>query len=388
MITILQCSHVLNRGDYIDAVIRHADPSAFRMLAAVLTDEGSVRPGEAAYPVTHLDVRSRFQWPAAAARLRRLCRAQRVDILHTHNVDSAVIGALATKGTRTRLVIGRHYSDALYQLPRWRRGLFLGLEGWCNRRAARIIAPSSMVRAILVERQGVPAARVAQIPYGFDFAKHEVSAPDVPARLRRELGLEGLTVLASFSRLNADKGHAELLRAFVRLQAARPALRLLLAGDGNVRPRLEALARELGVQERVRFAGWRQDVIDLMVMADLVVHPSHHEAFSQVMVEALAMGKPLVITDVSGVRDVVQDGRSALVVPPADPGALAEAITRLLERPEEAAAMGARGREQVRRELDIRAIVRRYEAMYRDVAGHALSRFPAAAPRHAVTVDA
>ncbi|MBI4342990.1 MAG: glycosyltransferase [Candidatus Omnitrophica bacterium] len=370
MITVLHLSHCLNRYDYIDAVIRHADPAQFRMLAATLTDDGSVRPGAAPYPVTVLGVRARTQWPAAAAALRRLCRSERVDVVHTHNLDSTAIGAFAALGIRrVRLVIGRHYADALYQLrPAWKCRALLALEGWCNRRAARLIAPSSMVRAILVERQRVPARRVAQIPYGFDFAKHQASV-DAPARLRRELGLEGAAVLGSFSRLNADKGHADLLRAFARLQPGRPTLRLLLVGEGNVRPRLEALARELGVQERVRFAGWRADVIDLMAMADVVAHPSLHEAFSQVMVEALAMGKPLVITDVSGVADVVRDGWNGLIVPKADPAALAAAVTRLLDHPEEAAAMGARGRARVRRELDIHVIITQYEAVYRNVMG-------------------
>lgn len=371
MITILHLSHVINRYDFIDVVIRHADRSRFRMLAATFTDEGSIRPGSAEYRVTNLDVHRRADWPRSLIRLSRLLSKEAVDIVHTHHFDPTFVGVLAASlGRRPRLVIGRHYSDALYQLrPGWKRWAYLAVEGVCNRAAARIIAPSSMIQSILVERQRVPSGKVVQIPYGFDFSKHHLSDPDAPPRLRMELGLNGKLVIGTFSRLNADKGHTYLFQAFMSLRERWPELRLLLVGEGNARRELEEEVRARGLTGQVILTGWHQDVIDLMAMVDVVVQPSLHEAFSQVMVEALAMGKPLVFSDVSGVRDVVRHRWNGMIVPRRDHEALAAAIAELLERPEIARAMGERGRELVRRELDIRTVVERYESTYLEALG-------------------
>lgn len=376
MITVLHLSHIINRYDFIDVVIRHADRSRFRMLAATFTDEGSIRPGSAEYPVTNLEVRRRADWPRGLIRLSRLLSKEAVDIVHTHHFDPTLVGTLATGfGHHQRLVIGRHYSDALYQLtPWWKRRAYLGVEGVCNRAAARIVAPSSMIWRILVERQGVLHEKVVQIPYGFDFAKHRISGPDAPSRLRQELGLDGKLVIGSFSRLNADKGHTYLFRAFARLQARWPELRVLLVGEGTARRELEDEVRARGLTGSVLFTGWRRDVMDLMAMVDIVVQPSLHEAFSQVMIEALALGKPLIFSDASGVRDVVRHRWNGMIVPQKDHEVLADAIAELLERLEAARLMGERGCEFVRRELDIRTLIGRYESTYLEALGQHLVR--------------
>lgn len=380
MITVLHLSHIINRHDFIDVVIRHADQSRFRMLAVTFTNGGPVTPGSAEYPVTNLGVRSRADYPRAVIRLWRLLRAEKVDVLHTHHFDPTLVGTLATGfGHHQRLVIGRHYSDALYQLgPWWKRRAYLAIESVCNNAATRVIAPSSMIRSILVERQGVSSGKVVHIPYGFDFSKHQLLSPDAPSQLRQELGLDGKLVIGTFSRLNADKGHTYLFRALARLRERWPELYLLLVGDGNARQELEDEVRVRGLTGNVLFTGWRSDVVDLMAMVDLVVQPSLHEAFSQVMVEALAMGKPLVFADASGVRDVVRHRWSGMIVPQRDHEALTTAIAELLEHPEAARVMGERGRKFVRYELDIHKLVERYETTYLEALGQRTVGMPGA----------
>lgn len=376
MITVLHLSHIINCHDFIDVVIRHADRSRFRMLAATFTDEGTAKPGSVEYPVMNLGVHNRADLPRAIVRLRRLLREKAVDILHVHHFDPTLVGTLAIAlGCSSRLVVGRHYSDALYQLtPAWKRWTYLSIERLCNCLASRIIAPSSMIQSLLVKRQRTPSWKVVQIPYGFDFSKHQLSDPTIPLRLRRELGLEGKPVIGSFSRLNVDKGHTYLLQAIARLLDRWADLCLLLVGDGNARQKLEQEVRTLGLSTHVIFAGWRRDVVELMAMVDIVVQPSLHEAFSQVMVEALAMGKPLIFADVSGVRDVLRHQWNGIVVPQRDAEALAVWISELLSDPEAARALGERGRESVRRELDIRTLVGRYESTYLKAFGQHLVR--------------
>jgi glycosyltransferase involved in cell wall biosynthesis len=172
--------------------------------------------------------------------------------------------------------------------------------------------------------------------------------------------------LATFARCHREKGHRTLLKAVRELHADGFPLRWLIVGDGPDRPALSREVVAAGLGDIVSFAGWRTDTVDIMAATDVVVQPTLGEAFSQVMVEAMAMRRALVISDVGGVRDVVEDGVSGIVVPPGEPGPLAAALTQLAS-PDRRFELGRRAGARVRSELDIRVVVRQFERMYESV---------------------
>jgi glycosyltransferase involved in cell wall biosynthesis len=143
-----------------------------------------------------------------------------------------------------------------------------------------------------------------------------------------------------------------------------PDVACVLIGEGPLRGALEARARALGVLERCRFTGARSDVADLVAALELVALPSRSEGLPFALLEAMALGRPVVATAVGGCPEVVEEGRTGLLVPAGDPAALAGAISRLLERPEEARAMGARGADRVRAEFTLARMVGGLEALY------------------------
>jgi glycosyltransferase involved in cell wall biosynthesis len=199
------------------------------------------------------------------------------------------------------------------------------VETFCNRRAAAIVAPSRAVARVLRE-QGVDPRKVEVIPYGFDFQRFGPRDPAVVSRVREEWPSGAGPRLATVARLHAEKGHLYWLEALEALARDGVRARWLIVGDGPERQALEAEVRRRGMSGGVRFAGWRTDVLDIVAAADAIVQPTLHEAFSQAMVEAMALGTPLVISDVSGVEDVVEHGRSGLVVPARDSKALRPAM--------------------------------------------------------------
>jgi len=146
-----------------------------------------------------------------------------------------------------------------------------------------------------------------------------------------------------------------------------------LVGDGSYRRRLEARAAALGVSRAVHFTGYRPDVASVLAGLDVVVSPSIEESACYTMVEALLMEKGVVASDVGGLPDTVQHGKTGLLVPPADPAALARAVTELLADPGQRQEMGRRGREHCLRQFDINATVASVEAVYLD-ALHASAR--------------
>jgi glycosyltransferase involved in cell wall biosynthesis len=295
-----------------------------------------------------------------------------------HHFEEALVGVAAGLIARTpAVVIGRHYDDEIYLLATgWKRRILLGIEAICNRLARGVIVPSMQIRDLLVGREGVDRRKVWVIPYGFDFeAQRYRSTPSAEIeRLRRSLGLEGAFVIGNIGRQHRLKGQRYLLEAAASLAHEVREVRVLLVGDGPEHNRLRAYVDQIGMRERVVFTGWRRDAAQLLDVMDVVVHPSLHEALPQVMVEALAKSKPLVITDVSGVSEHVRHMETGIVVPKHDAGAIRDAVAWVIRHSEEAKEIAARGSEYVRSTLDIRQVIDRFEGCYRVLSEQSLRR--------------
>jgi len=368
-VRVVHFADMVNRHDFIHNVAAHCDRVRVDLSVVTLDARGTLNSDPGNLRVHDLGCTGRMAYPRALLRLRHLLRRERVAILHSHHFEPSLLAAVATFGLPTRLVLGRHYSDTIHKFSRGlRRRLYLGLEGFCNARASVVVAPSTVVERILMQ-QGVAPSKIARIPYGLDLGRFEVPAESVRRPLEQEWPAnEGLRLL-TVGRLHPEKGQEYLLEAVVQLlREGGTATRLLLVGDGPDHKRLAAIAGELGIANATRFLGWRSDVLALMATADVVVQPTLNEAFSQVMLEAMAMGRALVMTDVGGVRDVIEDGVSGLVVPIRDAGALAAAIRALGDR-NLRARLGGNAAQRIRDRLDVRRIVRQFETLYLRVAG-------------------
>lgn len=366
MIRVLHFASIINRYDFIDNIIRYADPGRFRVGVCVCSPHSNI-----AAPVYSddtprwvLGTQSRWRIPWAAQRLACILRRWKADVLHTHHYDEAVIGWLATRlCPSVRLVVGRHYSNAIYRSSHgMKRRALLGLEQVVNRSAARIVVPSTYIRQILTQRQGIDPDKVDLVPYGFVAERYDVPSSHV-RRVREDLKLDGQFVLGSFGRLDAEKGQQYLIRAVSQLRSRIPRLHLLLVGEGPERGALQRQIQTAGLGDSVHLLGWRRDAMALMATVDAVVQPTMQEAFSQVMVEALWMRKPLIITDVSGAVDIIRDSDNGLLVPKGDVAALATGIERLSDN-RLRTRLAAAGRKYVEEHLAIDKIIPRYEEAY------------------------
>jgi glycosyltransferase involved in cell wall biosynthesis len=308
---------------------------------------------------------TRRQYPRALARLLSLIRRERPHIVHTHLFDPTIMGMALARLTRTRRVMTRHFSDQIHRLPPLKRRGYLALQGWANRAADHIIAPSRQVFEVLTGMEKVPASKVSVIPYGQTLDRYRAVTPEVTSRLRAELGLEDGYALVMVGRLHADKGHRYLFEAFARFLGVEPRARLVVVGDGPRERELKDLVIAMGLAERVRFAGFRADAVALLGAADLVVHPSLSEALSIVVIEALSLGKAVVATEVGGMRDLLGDGEHGWMVPMADAEALFDAMCEARAHPEQARARAERGRRHVSEMLDSRRVAEAYVRCYR-----------------------
>ena len=371
-IRVLHFAGIINRYDIIDSVLTRLDRSRFEVhaLTGVPPRQTGAYTSAEEYPTRCLNFEfNRRSYRQMYRSLMEEIERIRPHVLQAHHFDENVIAAWAVRRARVPCyIIGRHYSDHIYYLTRGlKRKAFLAAEGFSNRTANRIAVPARDIARLLTERQGVPGEKVEVIPFGLDFKKYHPSSPDAPARLRREFGLEDSFMALACCRLNPEKGLEYLLQAVPEVKRRVANFKLVFVGNGPREDDLRRLAGELRLGDSVQFVGWRDDALDWVAAADAVVQPSFCESFCQVLMEALAFGKPMVMTPVGAAPDVIGRDERGLLVPTGDARAIAEALLKLAENRELGAELGARGQAYIHENLAADVTTRRYERLYETV---------------------
>ena len=302
--------------------------------------------------------------PAALLALVRLFRQERPSIVQSHGARSNVYTKLAGSVAGVPIILTTvHNSLFDYEVGLLRRWLYVLAERVTSPLADRILAVSLAISRDLVHRYRIKTAKVVTIQNGIDADAFRPRRP--PSAVRTELGLNGQArLLGIAARMTLQKGHHDLLHALRLLIPRFPHLRCLLIGDGPLKPVLEKEAAALGVGTHCLFTGVRPDVGDLLDLVEVVVLPSRSEGLPFALLEAMALGKPVVATDVGGSPEVVEHGLTGLLVPPQAPNALADAIAFLLDRPDAAARMGERGRARVGERFTLDRMIRSLENVY------------------------
>jgi glycosyltransferase involved in cell wall biosynthesis len=309
------------------------------------------------FPVTPL-VFGGIQNLGAWVRLRRLLGAGAFDILNTHSSLDSWVGTLAWRSLRNRplLVRTRHLSTRVRDNRRTR---------WLYQTPAAIITTGKVTKDLLVEHLGVPARRIFSIPTGVELTEF------APQEKSRELLAQvkipaDAFIFGSVAVLRSWKGHLDLLEAFHELLKEGARAFLLLVGEGPYRVVIEEKIAQLGIQHRVRLAGFRDQVAPWFALMDVKVLASYaNEGVPQSLLQALAMARPVVGTNVGGIPEVIVDEETGLLVPPRETRALAQAMGRLMGDPDYRRELGRRGRELVVEKFSMEQMAAEIEAVYK-----------------------
>lgn len=233
------------------------------------------------------------------------------------------------------------------------------------------MAVSHAVKRGLCEYYGLPPKRVIVIENAIDAQRIAQHQPADILAIRQKLGIASNTFLiGTVAAMRDQKGHTYLLRAAPHVLAELPQAVFLLVGDGDLRIALERETHNLGVADRIIFAGWRNDVIDVLYALDLFVLPSLWEGLPLSVLEAMAAARPIVATAVDGTAEVIKNEVDGLLVPPANPTALSQAILRVAHDPHMADRLRASGRAKVLTKYDVAVMIRRYVNLYRQQLAH------------------
>jgi len=244
------------------------------------------------------------------------------------------------------------------------RNVDIGKHAWrrtasvlAHRRARRVVFNSSAVRDITLRRERIPAGRAVVIP-------NAVADPGAGARPGPESASGHDPVAICVASLRAKKGHRHLLEAFGAVSRRVPAARLQLVGEGPLLGTIEAAIREAGLGRTVELLGYRADAVDLMKRADLFVLSSLEEGMPNALLEAMGTGLPSVVTAVGGNPEIVEEGVTGFLVPPADPAALAERLVTLLTEPDRRRRMGEAARRRFESVFTLPGMIASYENLY------------------------
>ena len=341
-------------------LIRRLDRRRFDVKVACFHREGAWLPRvEEAAPVTAFPIRG-FARPATvtqAAAFARWCRRERIRIVQACDLYANVFALPAAALAGVPLRVGSRR-----ELNPDKTAAQIALQRHAYRCADAVVANSSAARAQL-EREGVAPDRVHVIPNGVTVERFT----PVP-------GVRPVRTIVTVANLRREKAHDVLLRAAALLAPSHPHLSFVIAGDGPLAAELRDMARRLGLGDRVRFVGHVEDVPSLLGSANAFVLPSISEAFPNAAIEAMAAGLPVVASAVGGLLELVDHGRTGLLVPPSDPSALAAAIASLDADPERASRLGAAAREDVAHRYSFDRMVRSFEDLYLTRLGLAASQ--------------
>ena len=278
-------------------------------------------------------------------------------MIHCHNAAPLVYGALAGRLTGAAVIYTAHGMKTSGA----RQPVALDRMGWVD----AFVTVSDDARRIVLESAGGNPARVRTIVNGVDTKLYRRADPALRASVRQGLGIpDDAFVFGIVARLSAAKDHATLFRAFASLARDNARVRLVVVGDGELRAELENLVREFKMERHIVMAGSRENIHELVGAFDCFVLSSYTEGLAMTLLEAMAAELPIVATSVGGNAEVVVDGDTGIVVPPRDATQLADTMRWMTAHPEEARAMGARGRDRAAGRFSIEAMVDAYEEAY------------------------
>jgi glycosyltransferase involved in cell wall biosynthesis len=347
--------------EHLFGLVTRIDQSRFDVSIVALSPGSAVRKLErAGFPVLVID--DPDDAVATGALAAHLVDA-RPDVVHNHMYRAELVGtraaiALGEIGHRRPYVVSTIHSSRVRseedreQLRR------------LTPRMDQLIAVSSAIEAKLVA-EGRTGAPVRRIYNGVDLTRYDHQEPC--CTLPEEYGIEpGSQIVGVVARLEPEKGHPTLLEAWPLVLRSVPDAYLLLVGEGSRREALEAMARDLRIAHRVVFTGRRDDVPAVTAALDVAVLPSYREAQGLSILEALALSRPVVASNVGGIPEMITDGVTGLLVPPHDADALAAAIVRLLRDHPYADTLGRAGHDLVHDKFCIDQMVDAIQGIYEE----------------------
>lgn len=362
---VIKSMEVGGSQTHLTQVLRLLDRNRFEPFLYCLTGEGALLDAARALgvPIHAPAERTSFKGLGLIGRVAALTRAlrrDRISIAHNYLLRANLVGSISARLARVPVVLGSKRGCHR------RRGFELVSAKIGNALADCVMVNAEAVRDFVHGNEGCPREKMVVIPSGVDTDRFR---PLPSAHFKARLGLpEDHVVVGVITRMRVRKGVEEFIRAIGQVRETRPEVHGVIVGEVSLDDTLQELMRSLRLEQHLSLLGRRSDMPEVLSAFDMFVLSSHDEGMSNAILEAMAMEKAVVATDVGGTCEVVRHGHSGLLVPPKDPQALAVAISEVLAHPARAHEMGRLGRRIVEDGFSAHSMVRQMEQLYVDLA--------------------
>ncbi len=300
--------------------------------------------------------------------LSEIIRKKKIDIVHSQGARADFFARMAARNLRPKVKVVNTIAMPVkgYDVSVFRKYVYRFFDSFSEQYVDWFIVVSEVLRKTLIDAHKIPPDMITRIYNGIELDEYR---PDdsgkSPGNIREEYNIEGdVFLMGAVGRMVWQKGFKYLVQAIPEIVSEIPDLKLLLAGNGPLRDKLEDLSEELGVRDKIIFAGFRNDIKDVLSAVDILSVPSLLEGFPMVILEAMAMAKPIVAADIDGIAEQIIDGVNGILVPPKDPSALAKAVILVLNDKELAMSMGSAAREEAEQEFSVEKMVTETEKVY------------------------
>lgn len=345
-------------------LLTHLDRRKFRPIVFSLREEGEV-----GRQIRRLGIRTdaanikRFYVALGTAyKIRRIIRQENVKIIHTFFFDSDIMGSILGKLFRVPIIISSRRDMGNW----WKKKRHIMCYRIVNRYFDKIIAVCNVLRDQLRDQEKIPEKKLLTIYNGADL---DAYSPDVNGKyIRGKMSLKNhLSVIGMIANLDHIKDHGCFLTAASEVLRLNRDVCFIIVGEGPLRHDLERLSEQLGIQNSVFFLGMRKDIPEILSIFDISVLTSLSEGLSNTILESMSMGKPVVATEVGGNTEIVVDGETGFLVPPENPGAVAEKIVKLISDKSLIKRMGENARINIEKQFTVSQMVQKTEQIYENL---------------------
>ncbi|MCX5667902.1 MAG: glycosyltransferase family 4 protein [Candidatus Omnitrophica bacterium] len=306
---------------------------------------------------------------AALVRLYIIFRREKFDIIHTHTAKAGFIGRIAARLAGTPAVIHTPHGHDFYgYFGSLGSRLVIMLERIAALFADKIVVLTAIEKMDMLKYHICAPGKIEVFHSGMDFSGFEKTGVDV-VKSKSEFSIgPGDYVVGMVGRLESVKGFEYFVDSAKIVISSIPNTKFLIVGDGSLRPSLEERSRRLGIEDKVIFTGWREDMPQIISILDVLVLASLNEAVGRVLLEAGVAGKPTVATAVGGIPEIVKDGETGILVPPGDPEGIAGAVAGLLKDARKRHAMGCAAKEWIKSNFNEEKMVSEIDNIYKELA--------------------
>lgn len=360
-------------------IINGLNKEKFEVFVACLPEGIFVEKIKDGAEIIPLNFRNRFNL-MNISQLARIVKEKKISIIHSQGARADFFARLAAHRVGTVAIVSTVQMPVEgFDVNFLKKAIYVILDRFSEKFVDKFIVVSEVLRKRLIEKHRIPPEKVSLIYNGVELEEYNdkwVSGE----RIREQFKIEkGIPLIGTVGRLVWQKGLPYFIQA-VKIITQPPITNhplpvFLIVGEGELKENLELRIKNLELSDRIIFTGFRKDVKEILSALDILVLSSLREGFPMITLEAMAMGKPVVATDIEGIKEQVVNGETGILVPPKNPKALAEAIIKLAKSKELREKMGSAGRKLVEEKFNIKKIVKQYEQLYPSLTNSPIHQF-------------